>query len=74
MRPFNQQLIWTVFATGAYVATFLVPGLHDAVWLQNIASVIFGAVWLPRPQEIQELVAKRRNGRDSHNNSSPPPA
>jgi hypothetical protein len=68
MRPFHQQLIWTVLALAAYVSTFLVPGLQSATWLQTIASIIFGAVWVPRPQEIHEIVTKRRNGR-----SSPPP-
>lgn len=68
MRPFYQQLIWTVLALGAYVSTFLVADLHNATWLQTIASIIFGAVWVPRPQEIQEIVTRRRNGR-----STPPP-
>jgi hypothetical protein len=71
MRPFYQQLIWTVLALGAYVSTFLVPGLEKAVWLQTIASIIFGAVWVPRPQEIQELVTRRRNGRESRESLPP---
>jgi hypothetical protein len=57
MRPFYQQLVWTVLALAAYVSTFLVPALAEAVWLQTIASIIFGAVWVPRPQEI---IAKRK--------------
>lgn len=74
MRPFHQQLIWTVLALAAYVSTFLVPGLEKAVWLQTIASIIFGAVWVPRIQEIQEIVARRRNGGRESRNSTPPPS
>ncbi len=61
MRPFHQQLIWTLFASGTYVSTFLVAGLKDALWLQTIASIIFGAVWIPRPQEM----ASRRKPKGS---------
>jgi hypothetical protein len=42
--------------------------LEDAVWLQTVASIIFGAVWVPRPQEI---AAKREKARLS--GASPPP-
>jgi hypothetical protein len=60
MRPFYQQVTWTALALGAYTSMYLVPGLAQATWLADFAKVLMGAVWLPRPQELLEMLKRRK--------------
>lgn len=53
MKPFHQQLVWTLAAVLLYAAPLLVAQLAPgAEWFRMVAGVVFGAVWVPRPHEV----------------------
>jgi len=54
MRPFQQQLVWSAFAIGCYVAPYLVPALAHATLLPQLATFIIGKVWFFTPHEAAE--------------------
>ena len=49
IRPFHQQLTWTILAIVCVTVPLLVPQLHPAqAWMNGLAGILIGKEWLER--------------------------